>query len=68
MLSEPWMHPWRWKFSGWAPFWVEPGGLPPSLDISGGETKEFGLGLFLMLYLLSLHLALRAGQERSPQG
>ena len=49
-------------------FELTPGGLPAALNISAGETKEFGLGLFLMLYLLSLHAALRAGQERSPQG
>ncbi len=42
-------------------------GVPPALHISAGETKEFALGLFLMLYLLSLHAALRAGEERSPR-
>ena len=49
-------------------FELTPGGLPASLDISGGETKEFGLALFLMLYLISLHLALRTEEARSPQG
>jgi hypothetical protein len=34
--------------------------LPAALDISPGETKEYCLALFLLVYMLSLHSALRA--------
>jgi hypothetical protein len=41
---------------------VEGVGMPlaSAFDISPGETKEYCLALFLLVYALSLYLALRA--------
>jgi hypothetical protein len=39
---------------------------PAFMDISPGETKEYCLALFLLLYLLSLFLALRAPAHSPP--
>lgn len=35
------------------------GEVPPAFDISAGETKEFSIALFLMVYLLTLLLTVR---------
>jgi hypothetical protein len=37
--------------------------VPYLLEISAGETKEYGLGLFLLVYALGLLRALRAAQD-----
>ena len=39
------------------------GETPEALNISPGETKEFGLGLFLMIYLIMLARELAAGRR-----
>jgi hypothetical protein len=40
------------------------GEIPYLMEISAGETKEFGLGLFLMVYLVTLRRALAASPGR----
>ncbi len=42
--------------------------VPDKLDFAPGETKEYCLALFLLVYLLSLYLALRAEPRAAAAG
>ena len=41
--------------------------MPAFLDVRGGENKECFLALFLLLYLLSLLLRMRAGAREAEE-